>query len=103
MDKSPALENFMNKMAVMQGKGQPKMSATTMKIGSGGLEKRIANNERKITAIKNITEKLRDENLSDLEKKLFTEDLYKLIDQLEVPELVSPEQLMGEVNNVNIS
>ena len=54
MDKSPALENFMNKMAVMQGKGQPKMSATTMKIGSGGLEKRIANNERKITAIKNI-------------------------------------------------
>ena len=38
MDKSPALENFMNKMAVMQGKGQPKMSATTMKIGSGGLE-----------------------------------------------------------------
>ena len=44
----------MNKMAVMQGKGQPKMSATTMKIGSGGLEKRIANNERKITAIKNI-------------------------------------------------
>ena len=56
-----------------------------------------------ITAIKNITEKLRDENLSDLEKKLFTEDLYKLIDQLEVPELVSPEQLMGEVNNVNIS
>ena len=54
MDKSPALENFMNKMAVMQGKGQPKMSATTMKIGSGGLEKRIANNERKIAAIKNI-------------------------------------------------
>ena len=56
-----------------------------------------------ITAIKNITEKLRDENLSDLEKKLFTGDLYKLIDQLEVPELVSPEQLMGEVNKVNIS
>ena len=56
-----------------------------------------------ITAIKNITEKLRDSNLSDLEKKLFTEDLYKLIDQLEVPVLVNPEQLMGEVNNVNIS
>ena len=56
-----------------------------------------------ITAIKNITKKLRDSNLSDLEKKLFTEDLYKLIDQLEVPELVSPEQLMGEVNNDNIS
>ena len=56
-----------------------------------------------ITAIKNITGKLRDSNLSDLEKKLFTEDLYKLIDQLEVPVLVNPEQLMGEVNNDNIS
>lgn len=56
-----------------------------------------------ITAIKNITEKLRDSNLSDLEKKLFTEDLYKLIDQLEIPVLVNPEQLMGEVNNDNIS
>ena len=54
MDKSPAYENFMNKMSTMQGQGGVKMSATTMKIGSGGLEKRIANNERKITAIKNI-------------------------------------------------
>ena len=54
MDKSPAYENFMNKMSTMQGQGGIKMSATTMKIGSGGLEKRIANNERKITAIKNI-------------------------------------------------
>lgn len=55
MDKSsPVYENFMKKMSTMQGQGRPKMSATTMKIGSGGLEKRIANNERKITLIKNI-------------------------------------------------
>ena len=49
MDKSPAYENFMNKMASMQGQGKPKMSATTMKIGSGSLEKRVANNETKIS------------------------------------------------------
>ena len=54
MDKSPAYENFMNKMASMQGQGKPKMSATTMKIGSGSLEKRVANNETKITLLKNI-------------------------------------------------
>ena len=54
MDKSPAYENFMNKMAAMQGQGKPKISATTMKIGSGGLEKRVANNETKITLLKNI-------------------------------------------------
>ena len=54
MDKSPAYENFLNKMASMQGQGKPKMSATTMKIGSGSIEKRITNNERKITILKNI-------------------------------------------------
>ena len=55
MDKSPAYENFMIKMATMQGQGKPKMSATTMKIGSGmGLEKRVDNNEKKITLLKNI-------------------------------------------------
>ena len=49
MDKSPAYENFMNKMSAMSGR--PKMNVTTMNIG---LEKRVANNERKITSIKNI-------------------------------------------------
>lgn len=53
MDNSPVYENFMNKMAAMQSK--PKINATTMKIGGGiTLEKRVSNNERKITAIKNI-------------------------------------------------
>ena len=54
MDKSAAYENFMNKMSAMQGKDRPKMNATSMRIGSVGLEKRIVNNERKITLLKNI-------------------------------------------------
>ena len=49
-DKSPAYENFMNKMSAMNS--GPKIKVTTMKFG--GLEKRVANNERKITSIKNI-------------------------------------------------
>ena len=51
MDNSPAYENFMNKMSTMTS-GRPKINVTNMKIG--GLEGRVANNERKITAIKNI-------------------------------------------------
>ena len=50
MDNSPAYENFMNKMSTMNS--GPKINVTSMKIG--GLEGRVANNERKITAIKNI-------------------------------------------------
>ena len=49
-DKSPAYENFMNKMTAMNS--SPKIKVTSMKIG--GLEKRVANNEKKITKIKNI-------------------------------------------------
>ena len=77
MDRSPALENFMNKMATMQGQGKPKMSATTMKIGSGGLESRVANNEKKITILKNIFKAQRQEigekitpKVSNLEQSL---------------------------------
>ena len=50
-DKSPAYENFMNKMTAMNS-SRPKINVSTMKIG--GLEKRVANNEKKITKIKNI-------------------------------------------------
>ena len=77
MDRSPALENFMNKMATMQGQGKPKMSATSMRIGSGGLEKRVANNEKKITILKNIFKAQRQEigekitpKVSNLEQSL---------------------------------
>ena len=62
MDKSPAYENFMNKMATMQGQGKPKINATKMKIGSGlELEERVINNERKITLLKNIFKAQRTE------------------------------------------
>ena len=55
MDKSsPVFENFMNKMSTMQGQGGPKINRNTFKIGSGGLETRVANNEKKITTLKNI-------------------------------------------------
>jgi len=77
MDKSPVFENFMNKMATMQGQGKPKISATSMKIGSGGLESRVANNEKKITLLKNIFKAQRKEigekitpKVSNLEQSL---------------------------------
>jgi len=55
MDKSsPVFENFENKMSTMQGQGGPKINRSTFKIGSGGLEGRVANNEKKITTLKNI-------------------------------------------------
>ena len=50
MDKSsPVFENFENKMAAMSGR--PKINRSTFKIGSGGLEGRVANNEKKITTL----------------------------------------------------
>ena len=53
MDKSsPVFENFENKMAAMTGR--PKINRSTFKIGSGGLQTRVANNEKKITTLKNI-------------------------------------------------
>lgn len=53
MDKSsPVFENFENKMSAMSG--GPKINRSTFKIGAGGLETRVANNEKKITTLKNI-------------------------------------------------
>ena len=53
MDRtSPVFENFENKMAAMSG--GPKINRSTFKIGSGGLQTRVANNEKKITTLKNI-------------------------------------------------
>lgn len=61
MDKSsPVYENFAKKMEAM--KGGPKISRSTMKIGGGmGLEGRVANNEKKITILKNIFKTQREE------------------------------------------
>ena len=53
MDKSsPVYENFAKKMETMSG--GPKINRSTMKIGGVNLEKRVSNNERKITLLKNI-------------------------------------------------
>ena len=55
MDKSsPVFENFENKMSAMQGQGGPKINRSTFKTGSGGLQTRVANNEKKISTLKNI-------------------------------------------------
>ncbi len=51
-NKSPVFENFMNKMSAMSG--GPKINKSTFKIGSGDLGIRVANNEKKITLLKNI-------------------------------------------------
>jgi len=61
MDKSsPVYENFAKKMEAMRG--GPKISRSTMKIGGGmGLEGRVANNEKKITILKNIFKTQREE------------------------------------------
>ena len=53
MDRtSPVFENFENKMAAMSG--GPKINRSTFKIGSPNLMERVANNEKKITTLKNI-------------------------------------------------
>ena len=53
MDKtSPVFENFENKMAAMSG--GPKINRSTFKIGSPSLTERVANNEKKISTLKNI-------------------------------------------------
>ena len=52
MDNSPVFENFMNKMSAMSGR--PKINTNTFKIGSPSIVRRVANNERKITVLKNI-------------------------------------------------
>ena len=52
-ESSPVYENFMNKMSTM-GSSRPKINRTTFNIGANVLEKRVANNSRKITLIKNV-------------------------------------------------
>ena len=53
MDKSsPVFENFSNKMSAMNSR--PKINRTTFNIGANVLEKRVENNSRKITLLKNI-------------------------------------------------
>lgn len=75
MDKtSPVFENFENKMAAMRG--GPKINRSTMKIGGGlGLEGRVANNEKKITVLKNIFKAQRQEIGDKITPKVNTLEL----------------------------
>ena len=51
-ESSPVFENFSNKMSAMNSR--PKINRTTFNIGANVLEKKVANNSRKITIIKSI-------------------------------------------------
>ena len=63
MDRtSPVFENFENKMAAMSG--GPKINRSTFKIGSPSLTERVANNEKKITTLKNIFKAQRIQTVS---------------------------------------
>ena len=75
MDKSsPVYENFAKKMDAMRG--APKISKSTMKIGGGlGLEGRVANNEKKITVLKNIFKAQRQEIGDKITPKVNTLEL----------------------------
>tara|TARA_A100001011_G_C13898353_1_gene669957 strand:+ start:312 stop:497 length:186 start_codon:yes stop_codon:yes gene_type:complete len=55
-----------------------------------------------ITKLKDISLKLRDENISDREVIMYNQELHKLIDKLEIPELINIEELTG-ANNEYIS
>ena len=58
-NSSPVYENFANKMDAMSGR--PKINKSTFKIGSGDLTMRVANNEKKISLLKNIFKAQRTE------------------------------------------
>ena len=75
MDKTSAVyENFSKKMEAMSG--GPKISRSTMKIGGGlGLEGRVANNEKKITVLKNIFKAQRQEIGDKITPKVNTLEL----------------------------
>jgi len=75
MDKSsPVYENFAKKMEAMSG--GPKINRSTMKIGGGlGLEGRVANNEKKITVLKNIFKAQRQEIGDKITPKVNTLEL----------------------------
>lgn len=55
-----------------------------------------------ITKLKKLSKKLQDKNISDREIIFYTEELHSTIAKLEIPELISIEELTG-ANNEYIS
>ena len=91
-ESSPVYENFMNKMSTMGSR--PKINRTTFNIGANVLEKRVANNSRKITIIKSI---LKNQKI-DIGEKLTTPEPDK---QTEVSkELASINSTLVSIGNI---
>ena len=87
MDKSsPVYENFANKMDAMSGR--PKINKSTFKIGSGDLTMRVANNEKKISLLKNIFKAQRTE---------IGEKITPKVNTLE-ESLISTTQILGVIS-----
>jgi hypothetical protein len=87
MDKSsPVYENFENKMDAMSGR--PKINRNTFKIGSGDLTMRVANNEKKISLLKNIFKAQRTE---------IGEKITPKVNTLE-ESLISTTQILGVIS-----
>ena len=55
-----------------------------------------------ITKLKTLSKKLKDKNVSDREIIFYTQELHSTIEKLEIPELISIEELTG-ANNEYIS
>lgn len=92
-ESSPVYENFMNKMSAM-GSGRPKINRTTFNIGANVLEKRVANNSRKITIIKSI---LKNQKI-DIGEKLTTPEPDKTTEVSK--ELASINSTLVSIGNI---
>tara|TARA_A100001035_G_C27750062_1_gene485997 strand:- start:441 stop:1535 length:1095 start_codon:yes stop_codon:yes gene_type:complete len=83
----------MNKMSAM-GSGRPKINRTTFNIGANVLEKRVANNSRKITIIKSI---LKNQKI-DIGEKLTTPEPDKTTEVSK--ELASINSTLVSIGNI---
>ena len=92
-ESSPVYENFMNKMSAM-GSSRPKINRTTFNIGANVLEKRVANNSRKITIIKSI---LKNQKI-DIGEKLTTPEPDKTTEVSK--ELASINSTLVSIGNI---
>ena len=91
-ESSPVYENFMNKMSTMGSR--PKINRTTFNIGANVLEKRVANNSRKITIIKSI---LKNQKI-DIGEKLTTPEPDKTTEVSK--ELASINSTLVSIGNI---
>ena len=91
-ESSPVFENFSNKMSAMNSR--PKINRTTFNIGANVLEKKVANNSRKITIIKSI---LKNQKV-DIGEKLTTPEPDKSAEVSK--ELASVNSTLMSIGNI---